>query len=113
VSHHLAARRRALTLRGRNITLRRITGTAPTFAFTDVALLGSTHEYMPHELVGGLIQGDLRVEILDDEIAEAGWPGPPMKGDKVQIDGRSRTVQGCQTHRDGETIVGHTLWTRG
>lgn len=101
-----AARRRLLARRGRPMTLTRLNGPA-------VTVLGHARDYRPEELVGGIQQGDLRVEIGADEVAAAGWPAPPRKMDRLTVDGRTYTVQGASAVQDGATLAGWSLWVRG
>ncbi len=97
----------ALAKYGRPMTLRRRIGT--TSAYNDVTVKGVSQGYQPQELVGGIVQGDRKVTISNAEIAAAGWPGPPKKGDI--IDGAA--VQGCETKHLGTEVLAHVLWVRG
>lgn len=106
----IASVRRLVLRDGQSLTLHRIgTGTAPV----SVALTGVVRGYAPQELAGNLIQGDRHVIITNDEIAAAEWPGPPRKGDQVEIDGTPATVQSCNTIRQGTAIARHDLVVRG
>lgn len=95
---------------GQPVTLRRTTG--PVHYDVDVTAI--VNEYMPNELVGGIQQGDRRVVISNREIAERQWPGPPVQGDKVIINGKTTTLQANpDTKRIGDVIVKHDLRVRG
>jgi hypothetical protein len=59
----------------------------------DVTVYGRTKNYAPDELVGGLTQGDTEVTITNAEIAAAQWPGPPITGDQMIIDGKVRRLK--------------------
>ena len=109
MSHHLDARRRQIRAKGRPMTLRRGPATAPI----EVALTGFARDYRPEEVQGLVKQGDQRVEILDDEIAAAGWPSPPKNPDKLDIGGRMTTVQGAREIEVGGTRLGWSLWVTG
>lgn len=100
------ARRRMLALRGRPMVLRR--GNLP-----DLTVQGFARDYRPEELAGGIQQGDLRVEIGQDEIRAAGWPAPPIKPDRLVLDGRTYAVMGARIVLDGQEVAGWTLWVRG
>ena len=100
------ARRRLLARKGRPMTLMRLNGPS-------VSLIGFARDYRPDELVGGLAQGDVRVEIGADEIAASSWPAPPKKLDRITIDGRTYTVQGASAVYDGPTLAGYSIWARG
>lgn len=100
------ARRRQLARKGRQMTLARLNGPS-------VSLIGYARDYRPEELVGGIAQGDVRVEIGADEIAAASWPAPPRKTDRVTVDGRTYTIQGASAVYDGPTLAGYSIWARG
>lgn len=105
-----ASVRRFVLQHGQPLTLHRIaTGTAPV----SVSLTGVVRGYQRQELAGNLIQGDRRVIITNHEIAAAEWPGPPRKGDQVEIDGAPTTVQSCNTQYLGATIARHDLVVLG
>jgi len=95
---------------GQMVTLRRMTGSIPF----DVDCKAVVNEYLPNELVGGIQQGDRRVVISNREIEERQWPGPPVQGDKVIINGKTTTLQANpDTKRIGDVIVKHDLRVRG
>lgn len=93
------------------MTLKRQLTTAPTFA--SVTVRGATVAYQPDAIAGDLKMGDLRVSILNDEIAAGSWPGPPRSRDQMLIDGKTYVVQAATSLYDGETLVGFTIWARG
>lgn len=102
-------RRALLRARGRLMVLRRqASPTAPA-----VAVLGYSRAFQPGELQAGVQQGDVRIEILADEIAEAAWPAPPRNPDRVTVDGRTYTVQGATAIYDLAELIGWSLWCRG
>lgn len=108
---HLGARRRQLAVKGRPMTLRRLTaaGAAPT----DVAVQGHLKAYRPEQLTGDIRMGDAQVAILNDEISAAAWPGPPRARDQMVIDGRLWSVQGAFPVYEGATCIGFDVWVRG
>jgi hypothetical protein len=78
-----------------------------------VTVKGASTQYRADQLLGGIIQGDRRVEILADEIAAAAWPAPPKKNDRLTIDGVVTTLQGAEALFEGATCIGYRLWVRG
>jgi hypothetical protein len=100
-----------LRRKGRAFQLRRRIGTSNTF--NDVSVLGLAVGYAPEELVGGITQGDKRAILSNAEIAAAGWPGPPRRGDILVIDGQPYTVQAPDPRWIGAGYVGHVLQVRG
>ena len=77
-----------------------------------VTVRGYPRSYQPHELVGGLMQGDQRVEILVEEIEAASWPAPPVKPDRLSLDGGDAMVMAATPVCEGETVIGYSLWVR-
>lgn len=110
---YMDGRRRLLASRGRGFTLRRQTVTAPP-AYVSVTLTGFLRAYRPDQIAGALQQGDWAMEIGNDEIAAAEWPGPPRAGDEV-LDGSAAAyaVIGAAPIYEAETLIGHTLTLRG
>ena len=108
----LDARRRHLARHGWPMALRRQTGVDPV-THAAVTVQGFKHDYSPGQIVGGILQGDARVEITPDEIAAAAWPGPPRKGDSMLIDQQVWAVQGATAVRAAGVLVGYSIWIRG
>jgi hypothetical protein len=108
MSHLLAGRRRMILSRGRMMTLRR-EGTPPL----SVDLIGFPRGFRPDEIKGGVVQGDQQVEILTDELEDAGWPDAPERPDRLMFDGTTTTVQGARPVYDGALRIGWSLWVRG
>lgn len=107
----LLSRRYEITKRARPMTLRRMTSTPNVYISITVA--GVKWSYRPDQLVGGVLQGDAQVEILNDEIFLKSWPGPPRRGDTMVIDGRTWTVQGNDALYEDVNPIGHSVWVRG
>jgi hypothetical protein len=106
----LETRRRMIRTRGRAMRLiRRASSGVPQQA---VDLIGFPRLYRPGEIEGSIQQGDQQVEILNDEIAAAGF-GQPGTGQKLILDGREVTLQGSRPVYEGATVIGHSLWVRG
>lgn len=76
-------------------------------------LIGFVRGYKPDELTGAIDQGDREVRISDVEIAAAGWPGPPRKGDLLLIDGKPTAVQSCSSPKLRGRVAMHILQVRG
>jgi hypothetical protein len=101
------ARRRQIAGKGRPMALRRI-------GEPDLPLIGFLRDYQPQELLGGVQQGDVRVEILAEEIAAAGWTTPPAKPDRLVVDGRSYAIQAAaRPVHEGADLIGWSIWARG
>jgi hypothetical protein len=61
--------------------------------------------YEPIQLIGGIIQGDRQVAISNAAIADAQWP--QRASDRCVIDGRTTTIQAC------DTDIGTIDWAQG
>jgi hypothetical protein len=70
------------------------------------------HRPVEFQLIGGIILGDRQVAISNAEI-HAQWPGPPRANDRCVIDGRTTTIQACDTRRLRNEIVLHLIQVRG
>jgi hypothetical protein len=109
MGQHGDNRRALLAARGRPMSLRR----AATPAALVVTVSGYPRAYNPGELTAGVQQGDVRVEILNDEVAAAGWPAPPRNPDRLVMDARTYTVMGAFPIYEGAAVIGWSLWVRG
>ncbi|MFC0410941.1 hypothetical protein [Roseomonas elaeocarpi] len=111
MSHHLETRRRLIRSRGRTMTLiRQARGATPAIS---LPLIGFPRAYRPDEIQGGVQANDQQVEILNDEIAAAGWPAPPANPDRLVIDGRTSTVKGARPVYAGAELLGWSIWVTG
>jgi hypothetical protein len=95
---------------GETVVLRRPTGQAQ---FIDVSCAARVDQFQPHEITGGVVQGDRKVILSNREIEAEAWPGPPRRGDQVVIAGRTTTVQGVETVSVRGEIVRHNMQVRG
>jgi hypothetical protein len=108
VSDFAQATADALAAVGSAMTLRRL-GRPPI----EVICMGTISGYTPLEIAGGIVQGDSKAILSNQEIEAAGWPGPPRKGDILISAGHSAVVQGCDTVTVGDVIIRHNLQIRG
>lgn len=111
------AERVAQTLRehGEQVTLRRQLTDAPTFV--DVAVWAKRIENLGtagQAVADQVVQSTVRFRISDQEIAAAGWPGPPKAGDRiVAADATFALSKDADTRRDRGEIVMHILLASG
>lgn len=96
---HVARLDRALARSGELVVLRRRSGGS---AVTCRAVVTG---FEPEELVGGIAQTASKVIISPTEIAAAGWPDPPDRGDSIIIDGRHRHIEAAHPRRIGDELV--------
>ena len=112
----VAATRRQVLRHGHLVTLRRLAGTGASQTATDVECLAVVAWVGATELApgSGLMQGDRRVTITNHEIADAAWPGPPRKGDRVVIAGAVTAVAApVETRRHAGQVERHVMIVRG
>lgn len=108
--------RRMVLRDGQAAVLRRLTGTGPAQVQTDVAVVAVVRGLKPEALVAGsgLVQGDRMAIITNHEIAAAGWPGPPRKGDRLVLaTGAATIVQPVETRYLRDVVERHILVVRG
>lgn len=95
------------------MVLRRLLTANPS-TFTDVTVMGYLALFRAEQVgVGSIIQGDGTVQILNDEVAAAGWPGPVRAKDQMVIDGRIWTVLGSAEVWEGGNLIGYSINVRG
>lgn len=94
---------------GETITLRRVG--SPN---TDVSVLAKIDGAGEQIGAAGVAQFRRRVILSNIEIAAAGWPGPPHRGDQVILSGpKTLTVQTVDTVSIGTDTIMHALETLG
>ena len=109
----VSSRRRMIQRKGRVMQLGRQVGVGDA-GRESVTLKGFFSVFAPDQLAeGGLQQGDGRVAITADEIAVAGWPGPPRAGDEMDFDGGVWAVVGVESVFDADALAGFNLTLRG
>ncbi|MFN4283514.1 MAG: hypothetical protein ACK4NA_12830 [Alphaproteobacteria bacterium] len=112
----VAAYARGLMQGGITVTLRRYSGSGESRTTTDAAnirarLLG----YAPEELVAPVQQGDSRVIVLAQDLADLSWPMPPRRGDAVIVSGKELLVENVDynTRRIAGVLVAYDMQVRG
>jgi hypothetical protein len=97
---------RVLALHGETMTLQRS-------GQTDTTIKGFMRSLRPDELVGELKQDDRRIITGSAELAEAVWPVPIHRGDKIVVRGHTYTVQSADGVASGSLVVRYNLLVRG
>ncbi|WP_338928380.1 hypothetical protein WDZ11_14805 [Roseomonas mucosa] len=111
MSHLLQDRRAEIRANGREMRL--MVPARSGQAEVSVTLLGMPRAYRPQEIQGGVQANDQQVEILNDEIAAAGFPMPPDQYTRLVVDGRTTTIKGVRGVYDGALLIGWSIWTKG
>jgi len=108
----LAQHRAFLAELGENVVVRRYAGTGPARVPTDVTVRARVMGYKPAEVVGAVVQGDLRVIALADNLAAL----LPLKTtDFLVIRGAERRVMAIDdnTRRIASTLIALEIQARG
>ena len=121
----IASLNRQLSQHGEDIILTRVVGTSNQ-AKSSAKVRAFVRGYAPHELVGGIIQGDSHVTISPTDLARTQWPGGtvsnqsdlsdhqvPLKNDRCVVAGRTRTVQAAQPFYLSGVLVRIEMQVRG
>jgi hypothetical protein len=70
-----ASYRRALDQAGETILIRRYTGAGTSRPQSSWPVRARVVAYEPKELVGGIVQGDRKLIVLQEDLVAAGFPG--------------------------------------
>lgn len=108
--------RRHLQAVGRQVWLRRYTGTGSGRVKSEWGpLLARATEFRPDQLVGDVQQGDQHVILLAEDVEYRQFPVPILKGDKLLLNGRETNVEApdINTRRVGEVLVAYEIRVRG
>jgi hypothetical protein len=97
---------------GEDVIVRRYSGTGPTRTVTERTTRARVKGYQPNELVGAIVQGDRKVIMLVDALADL---LPLSTADKLVIRGREVAIKGVDdsTRRIGGTLIGLDLQVAG
>ena len=107
--------RRMLNQVGEDVTFRRYTGSGASRPYFDATAKARVMEFDAAELVGGIIQGDRKLIVLAQDLFDAQWPVPPVKGDKAIVRGRVLNIEAVDdnTRRIAGELVAYEIVVRG
>lgn len=110
-----ASYRRMLDDVGEMILIRRYTGQGTARPRFSVEVKARVTGYDPDELVGTVQQGDRKVIVLVQDLIDAQFALPIVKGDKVVVRGKEMNVESADdsTRRLGIVSVAFELQARG
>jgi hypothetical protein len=106
-------RRRHIQTKGRPMQMGRWLGDEGSQTTATIDLIGFPYVYRPDQIQNAIQQGDMQVEIMNDEIKENGWDAPTTQFYWLIIDGQRRTIQNSQAIFDGDLLIGFSIWCRG
>lgn len=98
------------------VTLRRYTGGGPLRPRFDAENVRCrTIGYEPHELVGGVIQGDRKMIVFADDLIAKGFSLPVTVNDKVVVRGKELAILAPDdsTRRVDGVLIAIVLQVRG
>lgn len=111
-SDQISALDRQLVKKGEDIIWRRYSGLGVSRTPSNATVRASVRDYQPHEIAGGIVQGDTSIVLSPTDIEPVGW-GWPEIGDFVVIGGRERRVKAAPVTRAGGTVVRIDLQVEG
>jgi hypothetical protein len=96
------------------VTVRRYSGTGQARTKVDYTAAGYAQAYGTKELLGTIVQGDVKVIAIAADLAANGMTLPVMATDKVVVDGRELAIQIVKSRKsiDG-VIVAYEVQARG
>lgn len=96
--------RRMISAVGEEVLVRRFTGSGSPRPKADTATMARVMGYQPNQLVGSIVQGDVKVIALVDTLASL---LPLTTADKVVVRGKELAIKGidANTRRIGGTLI--------
>lgn len=87
--------RRAMDVAGETILIRRYAGAGANRPRFDAPVRARVMDYVPHELIGSIVQGDRKLIVLAEDMVAAQIPLDLRAGtnDKVVVRGRELTIK--------------------
>ena len=110
-----AAYRRGLDIAGETIAVRRYSGTGVNRTYVDTSVMARVTGYSAAELVGGITQGDRRVILLAEDLANSGFSLPLLKTDTIVVRGKEMAMMDLDdsTRRIQGELIAYELRVRG
>lgn len=108
----LALHRAFINEQGEDVIVRRYSGTGVARVPADVTTKARVIGYAPGQLVGGIVQGDVKVIALVDTLSGL---LPLTTNDKLVIRGAEKAIKGVDdnTRRIQGTLIALEIWARG
>jgi hypothetical protein len=106
--------RRAIRQHGEPVLFRRYTGSGANRPQFNAEVRAWVIGYQPHELIGGIVQGDRKVIVLAEDANKA-QIGAITTNDKLVVRGKELAIGAVDdsTHRDGTELVALELKVTG
>lgn len=106
---------RRLIVSGEEIKLRRYTGTGASRTFAEYSLRAKVADYMPHELVGSIQQGDRNIIALAEDVFASQFPVPITNADEVVVRGKPMRIKSVDdsTRRIAGELIAYQIQAQG
>lgn len=111
-----ASYRRALDGAGETIFLRRYSGSGTARVSTDYAVKARVTDFQPHELIGGIVQGDRNIIAIAEDVTASGFPAPIIaSSDKAVVRGRELAIKAVDdnTRRVAGVLIAYEIKAGG
>lgn len=103
-----------MDIAGETIVIRRYTGAGTNRPRFDAPVRARVMDYVPHELVGSIVQGDRKLIVLAEDMVAAQIPLDLRAGDKVVVRGKELNIQAANdnTRRIAGELIAYELQVR-
>lgn len=98
---------------GQIIELRRRTGPSGSQQYHAVTTRAVVRKAQDSGLPGEQSQTVRHVTIGYRDIDQKNWPGPPLQGDRVLIDGKELTVTSVESRKVGDDVARYEMTVKG
>ena len=107
--------RRFFDDRGENVLIRRYYGIGNNRSKFEVEVKARVFDYAPQELIGTIIQGDVKALVLVEDLENKQFPVPILKNDKVIIQGKELNIEAVDrnTRKVMGELMAYELQVRG
>lgn len=108
--------RRLIDVHGETVALRRYSGTGDARTSTDYSVKARVVDFEPHELVGGIVQGDRNLIVIAEDVTASGIALPLVATvDKVVVRGKELAIKSVDdnTRRIAGVLVAYEIRAGG
>jgi hypothetical protein len=101
--------------RGEIVLIRRYLGSGQNRPKFEVSVRARIFDYTPVELIGGIIQGDVKVICLYEDLVNGQYNLPILKNDKVVVGGKELNIESPDRHtrKIAGELIAYELQARG
>lgn len=97
------------------VTVRRYSGTGLSRTHVDADAAAQVTGYAPHEVMGGILQGDRRVILYADDLVGGSVSQPILITDKILVRGKELAIMAVDdsSRRVNDALIAYQLQVRG